>query len=103
MHPQHRSAYPLCSIIYSRRSQPLDDARARASQDHYAGRPSYSLGGTLYAGTEEGKTFKTTDGGNNWVVLNTSLWRLTIDPQQPNTLYAVTTSGLSKSTDGGTN
>jgi uncharacterized repeat protein (TIGR01451 family) len=71
---------------------------------------------TLYAGTEEGGVFKTTDGGNSWTAINTGLvslnagrtdlniTALAIDPKQPNTIYAGTAdSGIFKSNDAGAN
>ena len=53
---------------------------------------------TLYAGTETGAVFKTTNGGGNWTPVNTGLtqkniWALGIDPATPATLYAGTNSG----------
>jgi hypothetical protein len=53
---------------------------------------------TLYAGTEYGGVFKSTNGGGNWGAFNTGLtatpvWALATDPQTPTTLYAGTSGG----------
>ena len=65
---------------------------------------------TLYAGTEGGGVFKSTNGGGNWITVNTGLVgadvrTLAIDPAAPNTLYAGTDGGggLFKTTNGGGN
>ena len=63
---------------------------------------------TLYAGTDGGGVFKSTDGGGNWSAINTGLtntyvYALAIDPVTPTTLYAGTYDGVFKSTDGGEN
>jgi hypothetical protein len=47
----------------------------------------------LYAGTFGGGVFKSTDGGNSWIAVNTGLTNsyilsLAIDPVNPNILYA---------------
>jgi len=68
---------------------------------------------TVYAATgEEGVAglghgvFKSTDRGLTWIAMNVGLtnlnvWRLTIDPRDPETLYAGTIGrGVFKSTDG---
>ena len=66
---------------------------------------------TIYAGTTGGVgVYKSTDGGDNWVALNTGLSNafvvaLAIDPITPSTIYAATnipTFGVLKSTNGGT-
>ncbi len=62
---------------------------------------------TLYAGTERGGLFKSTNGGDNWKPVNTGLTNedveaLAIDPERPEILYAGTWgSGVFKSVDGG--
>ena len=53
---------------------------------------------TLYAGTDFGGVFKSTDGGENWSAANTGLTSgdvnaLAIDPETPTTLYAGTDFG----------
>jgi photosystem II stability/assembly factor-like uncharacterized protein len=64
---------------------------------------------TLYAGTENGGVFKSTNGGGNWSPVNTGLTdtivrALAIDPVTPTTLYAGTYRGsVFKSTNGGGN
>ena len=64
---------------------------------------------TLYAGTRNG-VFKSTDGGGNWVAVNTGLRdmlpisALAIDPAMSTTLYAGSEwGGVYKSTNGGGN
>jgi hypothetical protein len=62
---------------------------------------------TLYAGTNGGGVFKSTNAGGSWSPVNTGLTgtgvqALTIDPAAPTTLYAGTSDGgLFKSVDGG--
>ncbi len=61
---------------------------------------------TLYAGLADGRLFKSTDDGENWIAAGAGLGTgriqaLAIDPEAPTTLYACTASGLFKSTDGG--
>ena len=64
---------------------------------------------TVYAGTQSGGVFKSTDGGTTWSAVNVGLTDLEVlslatDPQSPATVYAGTQSGdVFKSTDGGTN
>ena len=53
----------------------------------------------LYAGTERGGVFKSTDGGESWIAFNTGLTNLlvnsvVVDPQRPTTLYAGTQGGV---------
>ncbi len=78
---------------------------------------------TLYAGTGGGGVYKSTNGGNNWSVMNTGLLNnglpereavaFAIDPASPSTLYVGTGTegigsassfrgGVFKSTNGGT-
>jgi len=68
----------------------------------------------LYAGTSSG-VYKTTDGARTWAVVNTGMLEpshaissralgvtvLTVDPHQPETVYAGTLDGLFKTLDGG--
>src|SRR5437867_11422272 len=59
---------------------------------------------TLYAWTNGGGLFKSTDGGANWSatgLTNISGRALAIDPITPTTLYAGADGGVFKSTDGG--
>jgi hypothetical protein len=58
---------------------------------------------TLYAGTDGGGVFKTTDGGASWNagLTNRMVLALALDPQTPTTLYAGTYGGVFKTTDGG--
>ena len=64
---------------------------------------------TLYAGTEDGGVFKSTNRGANWSAINNGLTNLSvkvlvIDPIDPMTLYAGTSfGGVFESTDGGAN
>ena len=63
---------------------------------------------TLYAGTEGGAIFKSTNGGASWTaksiqLTNASIYALAIHPQTSDTLYAGTLVGIYKSTSGGTN
>ena len=61
---------------------------------------------TLYAGTDRGGVFKSTDSGGTWSDLGlgpaVGFSELVIDPQTPTTLYAATSyDGVFKSTDSG--
>src|SRR5262249_51187147 len=60
---------------------------------------------TLYAIRFDGIIFKSTNGGGSWTLLNqyVPVNSLTIDPRESNTLYAATSWGAFKSTDGGVN
>jgi photosystem II stability/assembly factor-like uncharacterized protein len=60
---------------------------------------------TLYAIRFDGIIFKSTNGGGSWTLLNqyVPVNSLTIDPRDSNTLYAATSWGAFKSTDGGVN
>lgn len=60
----------------------------------------------LYAGFPNGSIYKTTDGGNNWSVLNNALNFITpfcivFDPVTPSTMYVGSVVGGFKSTDSG--
>src|SRR5262249_4258450 len=58
---------------------------------------------TLYAVRFDGIIFKTTNGGRSWATINNPFPAdtLTVDPRDPNTLYAATPFGAFKSRDGG--
>ena len=62
---------------------------------------------TLYAGTDSGGVFKSTNGGESWTAVNagltnTTVLALAIDPSAPATLYAGTFGGgVFKSSNGG--
>ncbi len=61
---------------------------------------------TLYAGTDGGGVFKSTDAGATWTAMNTGLTRLTVfalavDPASSATVYAGTPAGVFRSLDGG--
>jgi hypothetical protein len=65
---------------------------------------------TIYAGTDGGGVFKSTNGGGNWTAMNpaelTNLFvtSLAIDPDTPTTIYAGTDGGgVFKSINGGSN
>ena len=67
-----------------------------------------TVSATLYAGTEGGGVFKSTNGGQSWTAVNSGLtdtyvYALAIDPSTPVTLYAGTGfgGGVFKSTDAG--
>jgi len=60
----------------------------------------------IYAGTDSGGVFKSTDGGENWNTINTGLPKthvndIAINPLTPATLYVGTDSGLFRSSDAG--
>jgi photosystem II stability/assembly factor-like uncharacterized protein len=60
----------------------------------------------VYAGTDGGGVWKTTDGGTNWTPLtdqqaNLNIRDLTLAPSAPDTIFAATAGGILKSTDGG--
>src|SRR5437867_4925246 len=62
---------------------------------------------SVYAGTNRGGVFKSTNGGTSWTAVNTGLpfntiaQALAIDPVNTATLYVGTTAGVFKSTNGG--
>ncbi len=61
---------------------------------------------TIYAGTHGGGIYKSLDGGEHWVPVNTGLtttWvgLLVIDPKQPDTVYASGGGSLYRTADGG--
>lgn len=64
---------------------------------------------TVYAGTDAGGVFKSTDAGGSWTAVNNGLpglriFAVAVDPQVSTTLYAsVAESGVFKSLDGGEN
>jgi hypothetical protein len=52
---------------------------------------------TLYAGTDIGGVFKSTNGGDTWAfsgLINETIFSIVIDPQSPQTLYAEALDGL---------
>jgi len=60
----------------------------------------------IYAGTESGEVFKSTDGGTSWsAIINglaiTRVFALAVDPQTPAIIYAGIWGGVFKSTDSG--
>src|SRR5262249_24268736 len=60
---------------------------------------------TLYAGTYRAGVFKSTNGGRQWVAVNTGVTNrfiesLAVDPVDSSTVYAGTRGGLFKSTNG---
>ena len=61
----------------------------------------------LYAGTSEGRMFKSADGGANWTALNPGfegpykISALAIDPKATGILFAGTNGGVFKSKDAG--
>ena len=62
---------------------------------------------TLYAGTDLGGLFKSSNGGDSWSAVNTGLtssrvYALALDPIDPGTIYVGTFNGVFKSTNGGT-
>ena len=63
---------------------------------------------TVYAGTRTGGILKSTDGGTTWTAANTgltsrSISALTIDPHDPQLLFASTGDGVYESTDAAEN
>ncbi|HWT03120.1 MAG TPA: Calx-beta domain-containing protein, partial [Pyrinomonadaceae bacterium] len=59
--------------------------------------------GTLYAGTNTGGVFKSTDGGDSWKQVKTGqVAAIVVDPASPSTVYSAHIwEGVFKSTDGG--
>jgi hypothetical protein len=57
--------------------------------------------GDIYVGTPSG-TFKSMDAGQSWTPLTSLSGDVTLDPNDPATLYIRDISGLLKSVDGGT-
>lgn len=61
----------------------------------------------LYAGTEPGEIYRSSDGGQNWTVLSDGLAHpgglraISADPVNPNIAYASSGSSVYKTTDGG--
>ena len=60
----------------------------------------------VYAGTQGGGVFRSTDSGTSWSAVNTGLtdlfvWALLIDPITTSTLYAGGNSGIFRSANGG--
>jgi photosystem II stability/assembly factor-like uncharacterized protein len=62
--------------------------------------------GVIYMGGDVAGVYKTTDSGRNWRMINNGIaaygvFSLAVDRRNPQTVYAATEEGLSKSTDGG--
>ncbi len=62
--------------------------------------------GVIYMSGDVGGVYKTEDSGRNWRFINNGIasygiFSLAVDTRNPETVYAATTEGLSKSTDGG--
>ncbi len=65
-----------------------------------------SQDGVIYLGGDVAGVYKTTDSGRNWRFINNGIaaygvFSLAVDRRNPQTVYAATEEGLSKSTDGG--
>ena len=61
---------------------------------------------TLFAGSLGAGVFKSTDAAATWTnagLRDRNVFKLAIDPQSPQTVYAATSRGLSRSVDGGAN
>src|SRR2546430_2630447 len=67
---------------------------------------------TVYAATTTGEVLKTLDGGMTWALLppippptaiaqSNPIWRLTVDPSSPDTVYALSALDVLQSRDGG--
>ena len=59
---------------------------------------------TLYAGSLGAGVFKSTDGAETWTSVglrDRNVFKLAIDPDHPETVYAATSRGLARSTNGG--
>jgi photosystem II stability/assembly factor-like uncharacterized protein len=61
---------------------------------------------TLYVGSEGGGVFKSSDGGDHWLAVNSGLGELTVDglvmdPGNPDVLYACGPNGVYKTLSGG--
>ncbi len=58
---------------------------------------------TVYAGTSPGAVFKSLDAGESWFWSGSLSWvrSLAIHPNEPDTVYAGTATGIHKSNDGG--
>jgi photosystem II stability/assembly factor-like uncharacterized protein len=62
--------------------------------------------GVIYMSGDVGGVYKTEDSGRNWRFINNGIasygvFSLAVDNRNPETVYAATTEGLCKSTDGG--
>jgi hypothetical protein len=65
--------------------------------------------GVLYAGTDNFRVYKSTDGGDNWAVVRRPPWEggdisgsyVTIDPRVPSHVYLSTNNYVGESVDGG--
>ena len=63
-------------------------------------------GQTLYVGSEGGGVFKSSDGGDHWLAVNSGLDELSVsglamDPANSSVLYACGPSGVYKTLTGG--
>jgi hypothetical protein len=59
----------------------------------------------VYAGKSNGQVVKSSDGGNTWTAASTgagTIWKIAFHPADPSIMFAVGTSGISKSINGGT-
>lgn len=59
----------------------------------------------VYAGKSNGQVVRSSDGGNTWTAASTgvgTIWKITFHPADPSIMFAVGTSGISKSINGGT-
>ena len=59
---------------------------------------------TLYAGSLSAGVFKSTDGSTTWTnvgLRNHNVFKLAIDPQRTDTVYAATSGGVSRTANGG--
>ncbi|MEZ0297961.1 MAG: WD40/YVTN/BNR-like repeat-containing protein [Candidatus Methylacidiphilales bacterium] len=64
--------------------------------------------GVIYMGGDVNGAYKTEDFGRQWRMINNglqgnSIYTMAVDPKSPETVYAATTQGLAKSSDGGEN
>ena len=63
-------------------------------------------GSTIFASSQLGGVYKSTDSGQTWAKFGTglpvgSVWSVAIDPKNAQSVYATTDSGIYKSTNGG--
>ena len=59
----------------------------------------------VYAGKGNGQVVRSTDGGITWTAASTGagiIWKIIFHPTDPNIMFAVGTTGISKSVNGGT-
>jgi len=65
-----------------------------------------SRDGVIYMGGDVNGMYRSDDNGKNWKIINTGIsgygvFTIAVDPSTPETVYAATDEGLSKSTDAG--